>query len=143
MFKKLLFCTDASKNSECAQRTAVKLAKDCGATLYVLMVTDLTDEFEALAPGLTGRLIDESKQKVAGIVDKVKADGVKAEGLVKDGEANRQIIEAAKEVGADAIVMGTHGRKGFMNAVMGSVTRHVIAEAPVPVIVVHSKYCTI
>ncbi|HEX9861642.1 MAG TPA: universal stress protein [Nitrospirota bacterium] len=143
MYKKLLFCTDGSKNSECAQRTAFKLAKDCGSTLYVLMVTDLTDEFEALAPGLTGRLIDDSKEKVAKVVDAAKSAGISAEGIVKDGEANKKIIETAAEVGAEAIVMGTHGRKGFFNVVMGSVTRLVIAQAPVPVIVVHSKYCVI
>lgn len=143
MYKKLLFCTDGSKNSECAQRTALKLAKECGANLYVVMVTDLTDEFEALAPGLTGRLIDESRTKVDKVVEAAKAQGITAEGIVKDGEANKKILETAAEVGAEAIVLGTHGRKGFMNAVMGSVTRLVIAESPVPVIVVHSKYCVI
>lgn len=143
MYKKLLFCTDGSKNSECAQRTAMKLAKECGSTLYVVMVTDLTDEFESLAPGLTSKLIDESREKVAKVVEAAKAQGINAEGIVKDGEANKKILETAAEVGAEAIVMGTHGRKGFMNAVMGSVIRLVIAEAPVPVIVVHSKYCVI
>lgn len=143
MFKKMLFCTDGSKNSECAQRTAMKLAKDCGATLYVLMVADLTDEFEALAPGLTGRLITDYRGKVDAVVEAAKAAGIKAEGLVKDGEVSKKILEAAQEVGAEAVVMGTHGRKGFMNVVMGSATRHVIAQSPVPVIVVHSKYCVI
>jgi len=143
MFKKMLFCTDGSSNSECAQRTAIKLAKEGGATLYVLMVADLTDEFEALAPGLTGRLITDYRAKVDAVVDAARAYGVDTEGIVKDGEPGKKIIEAAQEVGAEAIVMGTHGRKGFMNVVMGSVTRHVIATSPVPVIVVHSKYCII
>lgn len=143
MFKKLLFCTDGSSNSECARKTAIKLAKEDGAELYVLMVADLTDEFEALAPGLTGRLITDYRGKVDAVVDEAKAAGVKAEGIVKDGEPSKKIIEAAQEVGADGIVLGTHGRKGLMNVVMGSVTRHVIATSVVPVIVVHSKYCVV
>jgi nucleotide-binding universal stress UspA family protein len=141
MFKKLLFCTDGSANSECAQKTAIKLAKESGAKLYVIMAVDLTDEFEALAPGLTGRITEDYRAKVDKVIEAARAYGVEAEGIVKDGDPAKKIIEAAQETGADGIVLGTHGRKGFMNVVMGSVTRHVVATAPVPVIVVHSKYC--
>ncbi|MBI5695023.1 MAG: universal stress protein [Nitrospirae bacterium] len=143
MYKKILFCTDGSANSMCAQREAIKIARECGSKLYVLSVVDLTDEFEDLAPGLTEKMIAKAKEVVAGVAAAAKASGVDAEGMVRDGEANRMILDSAKEVGAEAIMLGTHGRKGFMNAVMGSVTRKVIAEAPVPVIVVHSKFCAL
>jgi len=143
MYKKILYCSDGSKNSMCAQREAFKLAGECGARLYVMRVVSLTDEFEALAPGLTDKLIDQARDNVAAIVAEAKAAGVEAEGVVKDGEPHEKILEVAKEVGVDAIMLGTHGRKGFMTTVMGSVTRRVIAEAFVPVIVVHSKYCAI
>lgn len=143
MYKKILFCTDGSSNSMCAQREALKLAKECSAELYVMMVVDLTDEFEALAPGLTEKLDLRARAIVDGIAAAAKAEGIKSEAIVREGEANKKILEIAKEKGVDAIMLGTHGRKGFMNTVMGSVTRKVIAEAFVPVIVIHSKYCAL
>lgn len=143
MYKKILFCTDGSENSKCAEREAIKNAKECGSKLVVLSVVDLTDEFEALAPGLTDKLTEKARAVVDGVVAAAKAAGVDAEGVVKGGEPNVKVFEAVRETGADAIMLGTHGRKGFMNVVMGSLTRKVIAESPVPVIVVHSKYCAI
>ena len=143
MYKKLLFCTDGSPNSMCAQREALKLARENSAELYVLMVVDLTDEFEALAPGLTEKLEKKAREIVDGVVAAASKEGIKAEGVVKEGEPNKKILEVAKGKSVDAIILGTHGRKGFMNTVMGSVTRRVIAEAFVPVIVIHSKYCAL
>jgi len=143
MYKKILFCTDGSANSMCAQREAIKLAKESSSTLYVMTSVDLTEEFEALAPGLTEKFEKQSRAMVEGIVAEAAKEGVKAEGVVKEGEANVKILEAAREKGVDAIMMGTHGRKGFMHTVMGSVVRRVIAEAFVPVIVIHSKYCAV
>lgn len=45
----------------------------------------------------------------------------------------------AKSVGADAIVMGTHGRGSFFDAVLGSVAGRVLALAPCPVIMVKAE----
>lgn len=143
MYKKLLFCTDGSSNTLCAQREALKLAKESSAELYVMMVVDLTDEFEALAPGLTVKLERQAREIVENISAAARAEGIRAEAVVKEGEPNKKILEVAREKGVDAIMLGTHGRKGFMNTVMGSITRKVIAEAFVPVIVIHSKYCAL
>lgn len=143
MYKKLLFCTDGSANSMCAQREALKLARENSAELFVLMVVDLTDEFEALAPGLTEKLEHQALKVVEDIAATAKDEGIKAVAIVKEGEPNKKILEVAREKGVDAIMLGTHGRKGFMNTVMGSITRKVIAEAFVPVIVIHSKYCAL
>jgi nucleotide-binding universal stress UspA family protein len=46
------------------------------------------------------------------------------EGLVKES-----ILEAAKEIGADMIVLGSHGRKGITKLFLGSVSEHVLAQA--------------
>ena len=46
-----------------------------------------------------------------------------------------QIIDTAQELHCDIIVMGTHGRSTLGNLLLGSVATRVIAEAPVPVLV--------
>jgi nucleotide-binding universal stress UspA family protein len=56
--------------------------------------------------------------------------------LMKTGDARDMIDEAAKELGADLIVMGTHGRRGFSRALLGSVAETVVRTAPCPVLTI-------
>jgi len=42
------------------------------------------------------------------------------------------------EVGADALVVGTHGRKGLSHLLLGSVAEKVVRSAPVPVVCVRT-----
>jgi nucleotide-binding universal stress UspA family protein len=48
------------------------------------------------------------------------------------------IIETAKSRGCDLIVMGSHGRRGLGKLFLGSQTSEVLADASVPVLVVHA-----
>jgi len=55
---------------------------------------------------------------------------------VSHGEAWEKILEAARETGADLIVMGTHGRRGLERAIFGSTAERVLRRSPVPVVAV-------
>ncbi|WP_454753793.1 universal stress protein [Cupriavidus necator] len=57
----------------------------------------------------------------------------------RTGEPAEVIVEVARACGADAIVMGTHGRGAFLAAVLGSVASRVVATAPVPILLVPKK----
>jgi nucleotide-binding universal stress UspA family protein len=52
------------------------------------------------------------------------------------GSPAEAIVDCAKEVGADFIVMGTHGRTGLARVLMGSVAEAVVRQAPCPVVTV-------
>jgi nucleotide-binding universal stress UspA family protein len=60
--------------------------------------------------------------------------GVPVEGRVVSGYAAEEIVSAAEEVGADLIVLGTHGRKGIDKILFGSVAEKVIKTAKAPVL---------
>ncbi len=55
------------------------------------------------------------------------------------GLSRQRIVEAAKEVGADLVVMGTHGRTGVDRILFGSVAEHVVRTSPVPVLTVRQS----
>lgn len=55
------------------------------------------------------------------------------------GEPGRAIIELARAVDAELIVVGTHGRKGLSRIVMGSVAASVVRDAPCSVHVVRPR----
>lgn len=55
------------------------------------------------------------------------------------GKAHREIIEAAREYGADLIIISTHGHRGLTHAVLGSTTERVVRAAHCPVLVVRER----
>ncbi len=59
--------------------------------------------------------------------------------LVKEGDFADSILEAAKEVKAGIIVIGSHSRKWLENVVMGSVTEKVLRHTTIPLFIVPTK----
>jgi len=55
---------------------------------------------------------------------------------VEVGDVPSTICRLAEEVGADVIVVGSHGRSGIKRFFLGSVSEHVVRHAPCPVLVV-------
>jgi nucleotide-binding universal stress UspA family protein len=68
-----------------------------------------------------------------------KGRGVAAEALVRSGPIADTIGAVGSEVGADLIVMGTHGRTGLARAVLGSVAEQVVRAATVPVMLIRRQ----
>jgi nucleotide-binding universal stress UspA family protein len=56
--------------------------------------------------------------------------------VVSGAKPAAAILEAAKDMGADLIVMGTRGRRGISRILMGSTAETIVREAPVPVVVI-------
>lgn len=59
--------------------------------------------------------------------------------LVKGGDYSETILDTAKELHADIIVMGSHSRKWLENIVMGSVTEKVLHHTPIPLFIIPTK----
>ena len=64
--------------------------------------------------------------------------GVRYETLVLSGDPAERVLDAACDLDADLIVMGTHGRKRLEHLVLGSVAEQVVRESPAPVLTAHS-----
>ena len=59
--------------------------------------------------------------------------------IVKEGDFAESIIETAKELKADIIVVGSHSRKWLENILMGSVTEKVLHNSKIPLLIVPTK----
>jgi nucleotide-binding universal stress UspA family protein len=64
--------------------------------------------------------------------------GISLEHRLGYGEPGSTILAVAEEIGADLIVMGTHGRTGLRRLLMGSVAEHVVRHASCPVLTVRT-----
>jgi len=67
--------------------------------------------------------------------EKVKAEGVEVDTILREGHAVHEIVKAAEEGKFDLIVMGARGLSRIKEIILGSVSDGVIRNAPCPVLV--------
>jgi len=137
--KKILAPTDMSKLSRPALRYALELAQERSAAVIVYHVISEDSEWigsdDRLNPA--NALLPEQKERLHAFMTEHFADLIdKAEviELVEAGVPYNKIVEKAHSEHADLIVMSTHGRTGFEQILLGSVTAKVVARASCPVL---------
>jgi nucleotide-binding universal stress UspA family protein len=138
-FRTILHPTDFSERSLCAYQLACSLARDHGGRVIVLHVSPPpTTHGEVVArrqPNHHEEVLREQLHQLH------PPDGkTSVEHRLVEGEADTEILRAARELACDLIVMGTHGRTGLRRALMGSVAEQVIRLAPCPVLTVNTPF---
>lgn len=145
MFKNILLATDGSAASDHAASVAVGLARTHGAKLTALYAVDPypyvgLGEVNPMGFQAYMSAAQEHAASAHARVSDLCNDGgavVQLEAkLVEDVSAASGIVQAALTEGADLIVVGSHGRTGIARLMLGSVAAKVVAESPVPVLVV-------
>ena len=143
MIKRILVPTDFSTTSDLAIGYGIDLAKRYGASMHLLHIVEDTylahaypDGYYAELPGIHAKLRADAEQRLAEVFTRCTAAAVPVTRQVADGRPASVIVETAKAVGTDLIVMGTHGRSGVAHFIMGSVAEHVVRTAPCPVFTV-------
>lgn len=143
--RKILCPVDLSSCADHALAYAAELAEKFAAELTVLyavpdIVTVMPDGVMPVpvAGPDAADLIADGKQAVAEkLTPAVARVNPKVE--VRLGSAEEEIIAAAKELPADLIVIGTHGRTGLAHFFLGSVAEKVVRAAPCPVLTVRGS----
>ncbi len=87
---------------------------------------EATDELKKAAQ----RFLDESKKFLG---------DESIETVVSSGEVGDAILETAKRVHADIIVLGTHSRRGWDKILVGSVTENVLHHSSIPLFIIPTK----
>ncbi len=144
---KLLVPLDGVPDHEQGLRVAVALAQSCKASLHLLMVVPtygvLTGEHAAtsrLLPGSTAAMLDLAEEGGEDylrrhLVELHKAN-LQVTAEVARGEPALTIVEVSRQVGADLIILGTHGKAGMDAFWAGSVTPRISAKCSVPLMLV-------
>lgn len=138
--EQILCPVDLSEISGQALRDAVILARWYEAAVTVLEVVSEPFPPTPFAPATAATLTPDERADfengletfVAGLVK----DGVDLTTTVKEGRVVQEILQTARALPADLIVLGTHGRSGFERLLLGSVTERVLRKATCPVLAV-------
>ncbi len=59
--------------------------------------------------------------------------------MVKEGSIAESILDAAKELNADIIVMGSHSHRWLENILIGSITEYVLQHTTIPLFIIPTK----
>jgi len=116
---------DGSAMARAAERTVRALPMFSGVEVSVVTVAGEDDVPAGAAVAEAAAL-------------RLRQSGVSADAVIRRGEPAAGILEAARDVGADLIVVGSRGLSGLKRLALGSVSRNVVAAAPVSVLVVRS-----
>lgn len=142
MFKHILVPVDGSTTAQKAVGRAAALARAFGSRVTAVYVIDpypftgLGSDFAYGQAEYLGAANAEAAEATEAARATLAAAGVAVETRVVESHAIwRGILDTASTLGADLIVMGSHGRRGLEKLVLGSVAQRVLSHAALPIFV--------
>jgi nucleotide-binding universal stress UspA family protein len=144
MYKHILIATDGSEIASKAMTHGIDLAKALGAKLSAVTVTEpyeaivVVETMVLILPADYKKRCEENAAEILSVVTSVaEAAGIECDALHQDNRLPYEgVIEAAEKVGADLIVIGSHGRRGIEGLLIGSQTTKLLTHTKIPALVV-------
>jgi nucleotide-binding universal stress UspA family protein len=154
LFEKILVPLDGSEHSLKALTIAIEIATKFGGKISLIHIYSvaaspmIVPEPSTLTPPMIpvmtseeiSKAVEATRKASASILSdgeqKVKAEGVEVDTILREGHIVQEIIKAAKEGKFDLIVIGARGISKIRELLLGSVTDGVIHHASCPVLVI-------
>jgi len=136
MYKHILLATDLTEASQKTAQAAMNLAKDFGAKLSVVHVVEPIPSYSYGYIGtadIEAELAKEAEKNMAKLAQVLSIP--EADQRLETGQPKAHILEVAKELGVDLIVVGSHGRHGLAR-LLGSTASAVLHGAECDVLTI-------
>jgi nucleotide-binding universal stress UspA family protein len=134
----VLACVDLSPVTDALLAQASRLAKALGVELVVLHVAEPEPDFVGYDPGpqsvrdaVAGRLRETHRALDARVAE---IEGARP--LMVQGQAAEAILDHAGRLGAELVVLGSHGHGKLYDLIVGSVASDVVKKATLPIVLV-------
>ncbi len=147
MYARILIATDGSELADRAIDHGVQLAKLAGSEVTIVTVTEPVTIVGGGYATVVGGIVDpipeliEAQEKAARdllqrVANRAADQGLTVKTVLVDNSfAAEGIVATASEIGAELIIMGSHGRRGLNRLLLGSQTNNVLAHTKLPVLV--------
>lgn len=149
MWKRLLVPHDFSPCADHALELALALARVHGAEITVAHVSELpanltrdtlvTPEGASVPIRIEEYAARGARERLDAIAGPHRRAGAVLHTLPLMGRIVEEILGAATSIGADALIVGTHGRKGLSHLLVGSVAEKLVRLSPIPVVTARSR----
>jgi nucleotide-binding universal stress UspA family protein len=147
MYKKILIPTVGSDLSKAAARAGVEFAKEQRADVFGIFVAPeyANPIYVEMVPPTEAEykdaLIKTGREYLSEIEQAANAAGLPFLGFIEFSNSPAiEIVRVAEENHCDLIFMGSHGRSGLGQLLLGSVTSRVLATCQIPVLVYRAKH---
>lgn len=137
-YRTILVPLDHTDRDRAAVAHATAMARLHGAALHLLHVEEGAIS-RLYGPQASTREVHHGERYFQAIVESLLARGIGATLTIVDGNPQEQIVETAKNIGADLIVMGAHGHRGVKDLIFGATINAVRHEVQIPVLVVGTE----
>jgi nucleotide-binding universal stress UspA family protein len=137
MFENILVAVDGSKHSDAAFDVATNIAQKYGSQLSVLHVFQGGTGAGTLVSS-TDEDVNRSigQQVLNSYEETAKEMGLQnVDILLQEGDAAKRIMETANEIKCGLLILGSRGRGGFKDLLLGSVSHKVTSHADCPVLI--------
>lgn len=145
----ILLPLDGTPDAEIALPLAEQLARATGGTMHLVLVVptvgSLSGAMSSIArfsPKVTAELLESAGSDAVvyldGLASRLRAAGVAVETSIARDDPATAILDLAKRIHADLIVMASHGRAGMGGAWAGSVSNKVLARSPGPFLLIRA-----
>lgn len=145
MYKKILITTDGSAVSRHTACAGVKFAHQMGADVLALFVApayqypvyvEIIPPSYPIEEDYLAQMQRVGREHLASILAAAAQCGLRHEGMTAFSDTTAQkIVDVAEEQRCDLIFMGSHGRSGWGQLLLGSVTNKVLSHTTKPVLV--------
>jgi nucleotide-binding universal stress UspA family protein len=133
--QKIVVGYDGSDQSKRALDRAAALGRS-GASVTVVTGVAVGLHGPRSMGALDEEELAEHRRLVDAARDHLKGQGIDAQAVEGEGDPADVILEAAKDLGADLVVVGSRGLNAAQRLVLGSVSTKIVHEAPCDVLVV-------
>ncbi len=137
MFETILVAVDGSKHSDVAFDVATDIAQKYGSQLFVLHVFQGGTGAGTLVSS-TDEDVNRSigQQVLNSYEETAKERGLQnVDILLQEGDGAKRIMETANEIKCGLLILGSRGRGGFKDLLLGSVSHKVTSHADCPVLI--------
>ena len=144
--KTIVVAVDFSDVTESVMDTATRLARALDESLHLVHVVEAEptyaaygfspDEFPAMHEIMEESVL-RSEKKLSAMAEETGIAGVEA--VVLEGPVLHTLLEYAKGVGADMLVLGSHGHRFLGSLLLGSVAEGCVRKAEIPSLIVPAK----
>jgi nucleotide-binding universal stress UspA family protein len=141
---KVVVGIDHSRHSEAALAWVKRASWPAGSRVYLVSAVPIAAGAYLFAEpsGFSGlesvqnEQFESSRELTADAEKSLQTCGLMIESRVELGDPRDLIVRTAESIGADLVVVGSHGRTGLPRLLMGSVASYVVSHAPCDVMVI-------
>jgi len=138
-----------SAHTLAAREVAATLAKGAAMPLQVLSVYEYAKVSvpAGLNPEMAARHRSDMQQRTDDLIERQMNDfiaplreaGIEVKKILRVGNPSEVIVETARNVTADVLIIGSHSRRGILDITLGGTARHITHAAPCTVLMVSPK----